>query len=120
MTIGSDAAFPFAGEKSFLARIAVSLAFAAWLAGRFGGEVGITFLTTYTLEKSLSVDNLFVFALIFSQTGIPPGLQRRALFWGVAGALVMRALMIGAPLLFPGRPPDRCVERIKAAPPRQE
>jgi tellurite resistance protein TerC len=76
--------------------IAVSLAYAAWLAGRFGGELGITFLTAYTLEKSLSVDNLFVFALIFSQTGIPPDLQRRALFWGVAGALVMRALMIGA------------------------
>lgn len=76
--------------------IAVSLAFAAWLAWRFGGAVGITYLTAYALEKSLSIDNLFVFGLIFSQTGIPPDLQRRALFWGVAGALAMRALMIAA------------------------
>jgi tellurite resistance protein TerC len=76
--------------------IAVALGFGAWLAWRFGGAVGVTYLTAYALEKSLSVDNLFVFGMIFSHTGIPPGLQRRALFWGVAGALVMRAVMIGA------------------------
>jgi tellurite resistance protein TerC len=76
--------------------IALSLAFGAWVTLRFGGEAGITYLTAYTLEKSLSVDNLFLFALIFSQTGIPPALQHRALFWGVAGALVMRAVLIGA------------------------
>jgi tellurite resistance protein TerC len=62
----------------------------------YGGAVSVEFFTGWVVEKSLSVDNLFVFALIFSQTGIPPDLQRRALFWGVAGALVMRALMIGA------------------------
>jgi tellurite resistance protein TerC len=76
--------------------IALSLAFGAWVTLRFGGEAGITYLTAYALEKSLSVDNLFLFALIFSQTGIPPALQHRALFWGVAGALVMRAVLIGA------------------------
>ena len=76
--------------------IAVSLGFAAWLASRYGADASVTFITAYALEKSLSVDNLFIFGLIFSQTGIPPDLQRRALFWGVAGALVMRAVMIGA------------------------
>lgn len=76
--------------------IALSLAFAAWITLRFGGEAGITYLTAYALEKSLSVDNLFLFALIFSQTGVSPALQHRALFWGIAGALVMRAVLIGA------------------------
>jgi tellurite resistance protein TerC len=76
--------------------IALSLAFAAWITLRFGGDAGITYLTAYALEKSLSVDNLFLFALIFSQTGVSPALQHRALFWGVAGALVMRAVLIGA------------------------
>ena len=51
-------------------------------------------------EKSLSVDNLFVFALLFAQTGIPPALQRRALIWGVVGALVMRAVLIGVGLIL--------------------
>ena len=76
--------------------IGLGLGFGAWVWLRFGGEAGLAYLTAYTLEKSLSVDNLFVFALIFQQTGIPPALQRRALFWGIAGALLMRALMIGA------------------------
>jgi tellurite resistance protein TerC len=76
--------------------VALSLAFGAWVTLRFGGDAGITYLTAYALEKSLSVDNLFLFALVFSQTGVPPALQHRALFWGVAGALVMRAVLIGA------------------------
>jgi len=76
--------------------IVLSLLFGGWVTLRFGGEAGITYLTAYLLEKSLSVDNLFLFALVFSQTGIPPALQHRALFWGVAGALVMRAVLIGA------------------------
>ena len=76
--------------------IGLGLGFGAWVWLRFGGEAGLAYLTAYTLEKSLSIDNLFVFALIFQQTGIPPPLQRRALFWGIAGALLMRAVMIGA------------------------
>jgi tellurite resistance protein TerC len=76
--------------------IGLGLGFGAWVWLRFGGEAGLLYLTAYTLEKSLSVDNLFVFALIFQQTGIAPALQRRALFWGIAGALIMRAVMIGA------------------------
>ena len=75
--------------------IGLALAFGGWVAIRFGGDAGLTYLTAYLLEKSLSIDNLFVFALIFSQTGIPPALQRRALFWGVVGTLVMRAVLIG-------------------------
>jgi len=75
--------------------IGLALLFGAWVALRFGRDVGLTYLTAYLLEKSLSIDNLFVFALIFSQTGIPPALQRRALFWGIVGTLVMRAALIG-------------------------
>jgi TerC family integral membrane protein len=74
--------------------IGLALAFGAWIALRLGSEAGLTYITAYFLEKSLSVDNLVVFALVFSQTGIPPALQHRALFWGVLGALIMRALLI--------------------------
>jgi tellurite resistance protein TerC len=74
--------------------IGLALLFGAWVAMRLGSEAGLTYLTAYLLEKSLSVDNLFVFALIFSQTGIAPALQRRALVWGILGALIMRAILI--------------------------
>ena len=74
--------------------IGIALAFGLWIWSRIGRDAGLTYLTAYFLEKSLSIDNLVVFALVFSQTGIPVSLQRRALFWGVLGTLVMRALMI--------------------------
>jgi tellurite resistance protein TerC len=74
--------------------IGLGVGFGGWIALRHGGEAGITYLTAYLLEKSLSVDNLFVFILIFSLTGIPAALQPRVLFWGIAGALVMRAVLI--------------------------
>ena len=74
--------------------ITLGLLFGAWVAVRFGGDAGLTYLTAYALEKSLSVDNLFVFVLIFALTGIPASLQHRALFWGIVGALVMRAILI--------------------------
>ncbi|NOH31221.1 TerC/Alx family metal homeostasis membrane protein [Vibrio mediterranei] len=54
----------------------------------------VSFLTGYLLEKSLSVDNLFVFAIIFHQYAVPEHLRPRALLWGVIGALVLRAIMI--------------------------
>jgi tellurite resistance protein TerC len=81
--------------------IGLGVGFGGWIALRHGGEAGITYLTAYLLEKSLSVDNLFVFILIFSLTGIPPVLQRRVLFWGIAGALLMRAglIAVGVELL---------------------
>lgn len=61
----------------------------------------VSFITGYLLEKSLSVDNLFVFAIIFHQYAVPEHLRPRALLWGVIGALVLRAIMIavGAQLL---------------------
>ena len=74
--------------------IGLGLAFGGWICVRLGAEAGINYFTAYLLEKSLSVDNLFVFILIFSLTGIPAGLQHRALFWGIFGALVMRAVLI--------------------------
>jgi tellurite resistance protein TerC len=60
--------------------------------GRYAGE----YLTGFMLEKSLSVDNLFVFALIFSYFGIPAAYQRRAMFWGIVGAIVLRGAFIAA------------------------
>lgn len=81
--------------------IGLGVGFGGFVALRHGGDAGITYLTAYLLEKSLSVDNLFVFILIFSLTGIPPRLQPRVLFWGIAGALAMRAglIAVGVELL---------------------
>jgi tellurite resistance protein TerC len=61
-----------------------------------GPEVGLEFLTGYLIEKSLSVDNIFVFLLIFSFFRVPAMYQHEVLFWGILGALVMRALFIAA------------------------
>jgi len=59
-----------------------------------GHEQGVTFLTGYIIEKSLSVDNLFVFLLIFTYFGVPKKYQHKILFWGVLGAIIMRAIFI--------------------------
>ena len=75
--------------------IGLGVLFGVWVALRLGRDAGITYLTAYVLEKSLSVDNLFLFVLIFAQTGVPTALQHRALFWGIVSALVMRAVLIG-------------------------
>ncbi len=61
-----------------------------------GTESGIEWTTGYLIEKSLSVDNVFVFLLIFSTFAVPPAYQHRVLFWGIVGALVMRAVLIAA------------------------
>ncbi len=74
--------------------ITLSLVFGAGLFYFMGKQAGLEFLAGYLLEKSLSVDNIFVFILIFSYFGVPPQLQHRVLFWGVLGALIMRALFI--------------------------
>ena len=81
--------------------IFLSLAFNAWFASRYGSEIGIQFLTGYLIEKSLSIDNLFVILLIFSSLVIPSKYQHRVLFWGVLGAIVMRGtlIIIGAKLI---------------------
>jgi tellurite resistance protein TerC len=64
-------------------------------------EAALAFLTGYLIEKSLSVDNIFVFILIFSFFGVPAAYQHRVLFWGILGALIMRGTLIavGAALL---------------------
>jgi tellurite resistance protein TerC len=59
-------------------------------------RVSLEFLTGYLIEKALSVDNIFVFILIFNYFGVPAKFQHRVLFWGVLGALVMRGIFIGA------------------------
>lgn len=61
-----------------------------------GPEVGLQFLTGYLIEKSLSVDNIFVFVLVFSYFSVPAKYQHKVLFWGIIGALIMRAIFIAA------------------------
>ncbi len=96
---------PTLGSASLWSGIWIGLAllFGAWVTLRLGSDAGLTYVTAYLLEKSLSIDNLFVFALIFSQTGIPAALQRRALFWGIVGTLIMRAALIGLGLYLLAR-----------------
>jgi len=66
-----------------------------------GAELALEFFTGYLIEKSLSVDNIFIFVLLFTSFQVPPAAQHRVLFWGVLGALVMRGILIalGAVLL---------------------
>ena len=61
-----------------------------------GAQKALEFTAGYLIEYSLSVDNIFVFALLFSYFAVPPKFQHRVLFWGILGALVLRAIMIGA------------------------
>src|SRR5512136_980701 len=67
----------------------------------YGSEKALEFFTGYLIEKSLSVDNVFVFALLFSYFAVPAKYQHKVLFWGILGALIMRAIMIalGAALI---------------------
>ena len=83
-------------EASIWSAVWVSLAmiFAALVFWRMGNVSGVEFLFGYLIELSLSVDNLFVFLLIFSYFKVPSQHQHRVLFWGVVGALVMRISMI--------------------------
>ncbi len=76
--------------------IALSLSFNLLLYFWMGSEIALQFLTGYLIEKSLSVDNIFVFVLIFSFFAVPAQYQHRVLFWGVLGALVMRGILIFA------------------------
>lgn len=81
--------------------ISIALAFNLWFGLTYGRELGIEFLTGYLVEKSLSVDNLFIILLIFGSFRVPAELQHRVLFYGVLGAIVLRAIFIllGAQLL---------------------
>jgi tellurite resistance protein TerC len=75
--------------------VALALVFAAGLFFFYGHEVGLTFLTGYVIEESLSVDNIFVIVLIFEYFRVPKNCQHRVLFYGILGALVMRGVFIG-------------------------
>jgi tellurite resistance protein TerC len=81
--------------------IGLALAFNAWVHHAFGPQRGLEFLTGYLIEKALAVDNIFVFYAIFAYFAVPVAYQHRVLFWGILGALVMRAVFIlaGAALL---------------------
>ncbi|HEX7002610.1 MAG TPA: TerC family protein [Trueperaceae bacterium] len=74
--------------------VSLGLLFNAGLYFLAGPQVGIEFLTGYLIEYSLSVDNIFVFVLLFSAFSVPARYQHRVLFWGILGALLMRGAMI--------------------------
>ncbi|HWI04714.1 MAG TPA: TerC family protein, partial [Acidimicrobiales bacterium] len=76
--------------------IAIGVAFTGVLALWFGGEAAGEYITGYLIEKSLSIDNVFVWAVLFSYFAVPKEYQFRVLFWGIFGALVMRAIFIFA------------------------
>jgi tellurite resistance protein TerC len=76
--------------------ISIGLGFIVVLLWWQGGEAGLEYLSGYLIEKSLSVDNVFVWAVIFSFFAVPAQYQFRVLFWGVFGALVLRAIFIFA------------------------
>jgi tellurite resistance protein TerC len=83
-------------EAAIWSTVWVTLAavFAIGVHAWFGPERALEFTTGYVIEKALSVDNIFVFVIIFSYFAVPNALQHRVLFWGILGALVMRAIFI--------------------------
>ncbi len=76
--------------------IVASLGFNFWIFRSHGAGPGLEFLTGYVIEKSLSVDNLFIFAMLFSYFAIEPRFQYRVLYWGILGAIVLRGILIVA------------------------
>lgn len=76
--------------------IGLALLFNAGIYPWFGAQSALEFFTGYMVEKALSVDNLFVFLVVFSYFSVPPALQHRVLFWGILGALVLRGFFIAA------------------------
>ncbi|HEX6247933.1 MAG TPA: TerC family protein [Nocardioidaceae bacterium] len=74
--------------------IALPLAFGGYVWAQFGSQRGLEYLTGYLVEKSLSVDNLFVFMLLLSAFAVPRALQQRVLLYGIVGALVLRGIFI--------------------------
>jgi tellurite resistance protein TerC len=74
--------------------VALPLAFGGYVFAQFGSERGVEYLTGYLVEKSLSVDNLFVFMLLLAAFAVPRELQQRVLLYGIVGALVLRGIFI--------------------------
>jgi tellurite resistance protein TerC len=81
--------------------VGLSLAFNVVIYLRFGSERALEYLTGYLIEKALSVDNIFVFLIVFSSFAVPAALQHRVLFWGILGAMVLRGafIVMGAALV---------------------
>jgi tellurite resistance protein TerC len=75
--------------------VAIAIAFGGWVWWSKGATAGLEFYTGYVIEQSLAMDNIFVIATIFGFFAIPRKYQHRVLFWGIIGAIVMRAIMIG-------------------------
>lgn len=76
--------------------ISIALLFNAWVYHSMGQQKGLEFLTGYIIEKSLSIDNIFVISLIFTYFKVPSAYQHRVLFWGVLGALFFRIIFVFA------------------------
>ena len=76
--------------------IALSLIFCGAIFYYYGSEKALEFLAGYVIEKALSVDNIFVFVILFSSFAVPKIYQHRVLFWGVIGAILLRAIFIAA------------------------
>ena len=76
--------------------IAVALAYGGWVWWYLGDVAGMNYLTAYFVEKSLSLDNVFVISLVFTYFAIPRLYQHRVLFWGILGVIFLRGIMIGA------------------------
>ncbi|XLY87289.1 TerC family protein [Ectopseudomonas mendocina] len=75
--------------------ITAGLLFGVWVFFQKGGDASMDYVTGFLIEKSLSMDNVFLMAMIFSFLGIPRQYQHKVLFWGIMGVLVLRAIMIG-------------------------
>lgn len=75
--------------------ITAAVLFGSWVWWYLGAESGMNYFTGFAIEKSLSMDNVFVIAMIFSFFAIPRQYQHRVLFWGILGVIVLRAIMIG-------------------------
>ncbi len=76
--------------------VAISLMFNAWIYSSMGSQKGMEYLTGYIVEKTLSIDNIFVISLIFTYFKVPSQYQHRVLFWGILGAVVFRVIFIFA------------------------
>lgn len=74
--------------------VSLALLFGLGVLVTFGGDRALEFLTAYLVEESLSVDNLFVFLMLFTYFSVPANAQHKVLFWGILGALIMRGIFI--------------------------
>ena len=81
--------------------VSLALLFNVFVAWAFGRQAALEFLTGYVIEEALSIDNIFVFVVVFSFFAVPPSLQHRVLFWGIIGAFFMRLafILVGTALL---------------------